>query len=77
MFRKIKHNNGKREIYFGKKKIFQYLRQSQFADFVESKLNNNLVDSLSHTLALETAKVAYDANKFNVNGGGGGRLLRL
>ena len=76
MFRKVKHSNGKREIYFGKKKIFQYLRQSQFADFVESKINN-IVHSLSHTLALEKAKVAYDANKFNVNGGGGGKLFCL
>lgn len=74
MFRKVKYNNGKREIYFGKKKIFQYLRQSQFADFVERKFNN-IAHSLS--LPLETAKIVYDANKMSVNGGGGEAFIAL
>lgn len=71
MFRKVKYDNGKREIYFGKKKIFQYLRQSQFADFVENKFNN-IAHSLTLTLPLKTANIVYDANKMSVNMGGGG-----
>ena len=70
MFKKVKHSNGKREIYFGKKKIFQYLRQSQFADFVQSKLNN-IADFLPYRLSLETAKRVYDTNKLYMDGGGG------
>ena len=37
MFKKVKHHNGIREFFFGKKKIFQYVNSAKFAEFVESR----------------------------------------
>lgn len=64
MFKKIKYDSGKREIYFGKKKIFQYVNQNKFVEFVE-KLTNNLTHTYSSTL--NTNKIIDDLK----NGGGG------
>ena len=64
MFKKIKYDSGKREIYFGKKKIFQYINQNKFVEFVE-KLSNNLIHTYSSTL--DVNKISYDLR----NGGAG------
>lgn len=39
MFKKVKRDNGIREIYLGKKKIFSYVNNTRFAEFVETKFN--------------------------------------
>lgn len=39
MFKKVKRDNGIREIYLGKKKIFSYVNNTRFADFVETQFN--------------------------------------
>lgn len=39
MFKKVKQDNGIREIYLGKKKIFSYVNNIRFADFVEAQFN--------------------------------------
>lgn len=61
-FKKIRYESGKREIYFGKKKIFSYVNQTKLADFLEhiSKTSGN-----SHFYAL------HDVNRLNANRGGG------
>ena len=67
MFKKVKYNNGKRELYLFKKKIFEYLRHSQFADFIERKLNDTL-----NLISLDTAKLVFDSR-----GGGGAAFTPL
>ena len=39
MFKKVKRHNGIREIYLGKKKIFSYVNNARFAEFVENRFN--------------------------------------
>ncbi len=39
MFKKVKRHNGIREIYLGKKKIFNYINNASFAEFVEAKFS--------------------------------------
>lgn len=68
MFKKVKFKNGKREIYFGKKKIFEYVKQAVVADFLEhvSKVQEELKGQ--HYLL-------YDINRLNSNMMGGGSAL--
>lgn len=72
MFKKVKFKNGKREIYFGKKKIFEYVKQAVVADFLEhvSKVQEELKGQ--HYLL-------YDINRLNSNmiTGGGVLLFQL
>lgn len=39
MFKKVKKDNGTREFYIGKTKIFQYVNSARFADFIDRKFN--------------------------------------
>ena len=39
MFKKVKKDNGIREFYLGKKKIFRYVNTAKFAEFVESRFS--------------------------------------
>lgn len=73
MFKKVKFKNGKREIYFGKKKIFEYVKQAAIADFLEhvSKVQEELKGQ-QHLL--------YDISRLNSNmitGGGGSTLSTI
>lgn len=34
MFKKIKYANGKREIYLGKLRIFKYINQAKFLEYL-------------------------------------------
>ena len=62
MFKKVKRDNGIREIYLGKKKIFSYVNNTRFADFVEAQFNQ--------AFAKQDFNIAYD-----LLGGGGTPLL--
>ena len=44
MFKKVKKDNGIREFYLGKKKIFQYVNSARFADFVERKVLSDIYE---------------------------------
>lgn len=61
-FKKIRYESGKREIYFGKKKIFSYVNQTKLADFLERTIKENIN---SHFYAL------HDVNRLNASRGGG------
>lgn len=64
MFKKVKFNNGRREIYFGKKKIFEYVKQAAVADLLEhvSKMQEQLKGQQN---------LLYDINRLNSSMGGG------
>lgn len=70
MFKKVKFNNGRREIYFGKKKIFEYVKQAAVADLLEhvSKMQEQLKGQQN---------LLYDINRLNSSMGGGVLLFQL
>lgn len=72
MFKKVKFKNGKREIYFGKKKIFEYVKQVAVADFLEhvSKVQEELKGQ---------QYLLYDISRLNSNmmGGRGSTLSTI
>lgn len=43
MIKKVKRDNGIREIYLGKKKIFSYVNNTRFAEFMENQLKQAFV----------------------------------
>lgn len=67
MFKKVKYSDGRREFYLFGKKIFQYVNQSRFADFMKNRL-----DGVAYSLSS-----IFDTNKMvnNQKMGGGGKLL--
>lgn len=64
MFKKVKYSDGRREFYLFGKKIFQYVNQSRFADFMKNRL-----DGVAYSLSS-----IFDTNKMvnNQKMGGGG-----
>ena len=71
MFKKVKYNNGKRELYLFNKKIFEYLRHSQFANFVKQRLDE-IAGLTQNSTPLDTAKLVFDSQ-----GGGGAAFTPL
>lgn len=57
MFKKVNHSNGKREIFFCNKKIFEYVKSIKFANFVESRFNQ--------TISKQDLNIFYDVMKKN------------
>ncbi len=77
MFKKIKFSDGRREFYIGKKKIFEYVKTSEFAKFITQKFAANanastsdIINAVKTQLADSTQSQALVAK---LCGGGGGR----
>lgn len=55
MFKKIKYSNGKRAIYIGKYKIFEYINKIAFADYMCNMQNKIATfDMLLHEMHKNT-----------------------
>ena len=67
MFKKIKYEDGRREIYIGKKKIFEYVRNTHFAHFVAQSIKKLDLIELTNDAQSQVVKLA----------GGGGRFMTL
>ena len=57
MFKKIKHSNGLREIYFGKIRLLKYTNKRASLDYKFSLLNKQILATLRGGEGLITLKI--------------------
>lgn len=54
MFRKVKYENGKREIYIGKFRVLKYFKQSQYLEY---QISEAVFDKVLHKKVLIILKI--------------------
>ena len=79
MFKKVKFSDGRREFYIGKKKIFEYVKTSEFAKFIAQKFaitnthTTNITNSLASNIKTQLADSTQSQALVAKLCGGGGR----